>query len=171
MISPLKHFKYPINNQNLFGAMRKYDYHTGIDLFADENSPVFAMLDCEVVQAGWFTGDFSYPPSPWWNDTEYVMCKTIINNNTLYFLYGEIISYVKVGDYLKEGDTIGHITRVLKKDKGLPTTMLHFEVYKSLPKEPLFWYHDQEKPDILMNPEPYVKMAIDCENSNSILPL
>ena len=87
--------------------------------------------------------------------TKYVICQTQYNNDILYFLYGEISTSLEVGQYLKAGDLIGNVLEVLKNNKGLPTSMLHFEVYKSLPERPLFWYHNQEKPVILMNPEPF----------------
>mgnify|MGYP000638560962 CR=1 FL=1 len=162
MISkPLENFVYPTNPQNLFGAVRKHDIHTGIDLFCPENEIVHAISDCIVSKIGYFTGTKSIPETPWWNDTEYVICKTIWENKTLYFLYGELLSSVSVGDILMAGSPLGSIKRVIKNDKGLPTTMLHFEIYKSLPENPVFWYHNEEQPDILINPETIINKALN----------
>lgn len=167
MIPPLANFTFPKNQQNRFGAVRKYDIHTGIDLFTNIVEPVYAMTDSLVVQVGWFTGIDAVPESPWWNPTKYVICQTQYNNDILYFLYGEISTSLEVGQYLKAGDLIGNVLEVLKNNKGLPTSMLHFEVYKSLPERPLFWYHNQEKPVILMNPEPFISEALGLKYDNS----
>ena len=48
------------------------------------------------------------------------------------FNYGEIIpsQYVNVGDMVEEGDVLGWVVPVLKKNKGRPMTMLHLEMYE-----------------------------------------
>lgn len=150
--TPLLTYTYPTNPQNIFGAIRKHDIHTGIDLFTNKDEPVYSMTKSKVVKIGWFTGINSVPSSPWWKDTQYIICETEWDGEKLYFLYGEVSPCVVEGQELSPGDKIGTITEVLKNDKGLPTTMLHFEVYKSLPEHPVFWYRNEEKPDILLNP-------------------
>ena len=71
-----------------------------------------------------------------------------VKHNTIMTFYifcmEKISTSLEVGQYLKAGDLIGNVLEVLKNNKGLPTSMLRFEVYKSLPERPLFWYHNQE---------------------------
>jgi hypothetical protein len=59
---------------------------------------------------------------------------------------------IKVGTFIKEGDTIATIVPVLKKDKGNGTTMLHFEQYSFGTKEHVTWVLDTEKPKELIDP-------------------
>ena len=59
---------------------------------------------------------------------------------------------IKVGDFIEEGQTIGVIVPVLKKDKGNGCTMLHLELYKSGTRNHVTWFLDKDKPDELLNP-------------------
>lgn len=52
---------------NKFGAARKFDHHTGIDLFAPDGTEVFAIEDGIVTKITAFTG--TYVGMPWWADT------------------------------------------------------------------------------------------------------
>lgn len=115
----------PMTSAGYFGAQRKYDIHTGIDIYTYEGATVYSLTNGKIVYIGPFTGQ--KVNSPWWNDTECIM---IDNGNTI-INYGEIIvnKHLKVGDIVNEKDVLGKVTRVLKKDKGLPTTMLHIEHY------------------------------------------
>ena len=127
----------PQDTANLFGAVRKHDIHTGIDIFIHEDAPVYLPFDGEVVKIGNFTGSNAEPtPSPWWNDTQYVIVKRTIPTfywygepQDRYVLYGEICINPEmfVGCKLHEGDIIGNIVQVLKNDKGRPMSMLHIE--------------------------------------------
>lgn len=149
----LSNFTYPTNPQNLFGAKRKFDYHTGIDLFAPEGTPVLAFSPGIIIDIGYFTGPNTNPPTPWWNETFFVMVQTetdIVHN------YGEVYPLVKIGDVVNVGDTIWTVMKVLKNDKGLPMSMLHFEMYSKYPGNWVVWEHDSEQPDILMDPTEYV---------------
>ena len=53
-----------------FGAIRKYDVHTGVDLHCEENESVFAIESGIVKYVAAFTG--ASAGSPWWEDTSYV---------------------------------------------------------------------------------------------------
>ncbi len=129
-----------------FGAKRKHDIHTGVDLYCSDGQIVCAVEDGIVTATGWFTGQ--YAESPWWNDTRFV----IVEGNTGAVCYGEIIEIVSVSEVINAGDPIGHVSHVLKKDKGLPTAMLHLELYKSGVKLPVWWRLEEPQPEILENP-------------------
>lgn len=116
----LEHFDIP-DRCGQFGAVRKYDIHTGIDLYCEEGSIVSALEDGIVVAVEDFTG--TKANSPWWNDTKAVL----VEGKSGVICYGEIEPCVNVGDLIWAGDTIG---KVLKKNKGRPTTMLHLELYE-----------------------------------------
>jgi murein DD-endopeptidase MepM/ murein hydrolase activator NlpD len=158
---PLKNYKYELpkdDHYGAFGTKRKFDMHTGVDLYCDEGDDVFAIEDGEVVAIEWFTG-----PSinmPWWNDTKAVAVKGtsgIIN-------YGEIVpnKTLEVGDNIKEGAHIGWVTPVLKKDKGkVPSTsMLHLELYSEYNGQWSMWELGQEQPSNLLNPTKTLHSAL-----------
>lgn len=124
----------PINaHPGAFGNARKYNFHEGIDLYGKEGNWVYAMLDGEVISNEPFTG-----PSvghPWWLPTDAV---TIYNHNEgFYYVYGELKSYLKPGDFVKEGQKIGELVPVLPPEKirkdipGHSNVMLHLEKWNN----------------------------------------
>jgi murein DD-endopeptidase MepM/ murein hydrolase activator NlpD len=133
-----------------FGARRKHDIHTGVDLYCDPGTPVQAITEGTVVNILPFTGLLA--GSPWWNSTWAVM----IEHPALQVVvcYGEIVHDLSltIGSKVVAGTFLGWVRTVLKKDKGLPMTMLHLETYKPGTLEPVWWYHDQPKPPALLNP-------------------
>lgn len=121
-----------------FSKVRKNHIHEGIDLYCQEGDPVIAMESGVIVNIKAFTGDIA--GSPWWNNTWAVLIKSpcgVLN-------YGEIqpSPHWQIGDTIQEGEIIGHVVTVLKKDKGRPRSMLHLEYYEegtidSIPEWPL----------------------------------
>lgn len=108
-----------------FGYARHQHIHTGVDLYAPMGCPVRAMEDGRIEAIRWFTGPEIN--MPWWNSTRAVY----IDGETGVFNYGEIleISSLKVGQIVKQGETIGFVMPVLRKYKGRPMSMLHVELY------------------------------------------
>lgn len=147
MTKPFDYHDYPLDGQNAFGALRKYDIHTGVDLFCDVGQEIHAMEDGIVINVIPFTGD--HAGSPWWNDTDAVMIK----GKSGVILYGEIKTTLKKNDLVKENDIIGKVVRVLKKDKGLPVTMLHLELYDHSITEPVWWFKHGIQPHELKDPK------------------
>ena len=49
-----------------FGAVRKSDIHTGIDLYCEQGTQIVAVEDGVVVHIEGFTGPNADDPSPWW---------------------------------------------------------------------------------------------------------
>lgn len=144
-MKPLKEYNLPsLESQNCFGAKRKHDFHTGVDLFCEENDNVYSIYDGVITNVIEFTG---YSESPWWNDTLAVMIYHPEIQKT--FLYGEILTKIKVGRTVKSGQEIGRVKTVLKKDKGKPMTMLHMECYKGLQTNAVWWYHNTKYPNNL----------------------
>lgn len=136
----------PQNPQNHFAAPRKHDIHTGIDLFAPVGTEVYSIQEGVVIDVGYFTG--KEVGMPWWNTTQYVMIET----NGFVCNYGEISPLVKIGDIVKPGDLIGTVQQVLKKDKGLPQSMLHFELYSGNPNGWAIWNLGEDRPEKLLSP-------------------
>jgi murein DD-endopeptidase MepM/ murein hydrolase activator NlpD len=138
------------NHPGSFAVVRKYDVHTGIDLYCELNEEVIACEDGEVVKIENFTGENANPPSSWWNETQAVL----IEGKLSVLVYGEIkpIEGLKVGDFVKAGQVIGNVQTVLKKDKGKPMTMLHFEMYQKGARETVVWNLGEERPETLLNP-------------------
>lgn len=136
-----------------FGAIRRHDIHTGIDLYCNDNQEVYSITDGIVTDIQQFTG---FDESPWWNDTYAI----IINNGEIDILYGELNPVVKIGDSVKAGQLIGNIIKVLKKDKGLPMSMLHLECRTNFENHTL-WLLDEPQPDNLLDPTLFIKSLYD----------
>lgn len=150
MKTPLIRMKMPPESGR-FGAIRKYDIHTGFDLHIEDGSPVFAIETGRVVSVMNFTGP--EVGSPWWLPTKSIMIESRIG----VFLYGEVIPKVSVGDLIEAGTEIANVSRVLRHDKGLPTSMLHIELYDhGINKWCDGWGHGKEQPKGLLNPEPVI---------------
>lgn len=158
-MSPLKNQinipKYP--HPGSFGAIRKYDIHTGIDLYCKNNDNLFAIEDGITINVCRFTGD--KVGSPWWENTDAILIK----GKSGVILYGELSTDIKIGSTIKEGDKIGNIKRVLKEDKGKPMHMLHLELYESdYNGDGVIWELNGNKPDKLKDPTDWIEKIIDC---------
>lgn len=146
-----------------FGIVRKKHIHEGIDLYCENGDTVFSMCDGRVVGIYQFTG--KKVGSEWWNDTFNILIETIHGVMN----YGEIIvkDNIKVGDYIKEGDELGFVTTVLKKNKGRPMNMLHFELYSLGTQRHIdSWDLDMQKPENLLNP---TNLLINVAKENKLL--
>jgi murein DD-endopeptidase MepM/ murein hydrolase activator NlpD len=149
---PLRNYQYQIpikDDLGAFGAIRKYDIHTGVDLYCKEGDPVYAMQEGVIIAIKPFTG--SIAGFPWWNDTWAVAIagpSGIIN-------YGEIKPLeFEEGDFVPEGTLLGHVIPVLKENKGkVPSTsMLHIELYKNIRDGWAEWNLGSPKPSRLLDP-------------------
>lgn len=137
-----------VPEQGRFGAKRRYDFHTGVDLYCESGTPVYAVETGIVVNVCNFTGEDA--GSPWWSDTKAVL----VEGRSGVILYGEIDVLVQPNTLIKEGTLIGNVRRVLKNDKGLPTTMLHMELYAPGYKGDGEWWRSEKlKPAALLNIE------------------
>ena len=131
-----------------FGAVRKFDIHTGVDLYCDERHEVVAVEPGTVVAIETFTGPNA--GSPWWHETLAVL----VEGASGVVLYGEIVprAGLEVGTLLGSGEVVGRVARVLKKDKGLPMTMLHLELYASGTRASSWWKLGEPRPTTLLDP-------------------
>lgn len=109
-----------------FGAMRRFDRHRGVDLYAPAGSKVTAVQSGIVKDIRPWTG--TKANCDWWNDTDAIS----IEGSDGLIVYGEISvnPELKIGDEIKTGDFLGTVLQVLKKDKGRPISMLHLELRK-----------------------------------------
>ena len=134
--------------QGRFGVDRRYDIHTGVDLYCDNNEPVYAIEDGVIVNICYFTGPTI--GSHWWNETKAILIEGVSG----VILYGELETNLSIGDSIKEGQHIGNVLQVLKTDKGLPMSMLHIELYKTGYKEDgEWWQRSHNQPKNLLNIE------------------
>lgn len=155
-----------------FGAVRRHDIHTGVDLYCELGTSVVAMEPGRVVGVEPFTG--AHVPgedaSPWWNDTWVVLVRGDVSGKII--AYGEVGTIaVAVGDELEAGQQIGVIsTSVLRRFKGRPMVMLHIEVYNDLPdgytgsvlvagdvSATVWWKCDEARPARLDDPTPLLE--------------
>lgn len=139
-----------------FGARRTHDIHTGVDLYCpNEPCPVYAVETGIVVYVGPFTGPLA--GSPWWHDTN---CVAVRSRFASTVLYGELepSSSPVVGATVAQGELIGHVAEVLRRDKGRPTKMLHIELYAAF-TEPVWWRLNETQPENLLDPTDLLLMA------------
>jgi len=138
-----------------FGVERRFDVHKGVDLYADVGTPVYAVEDGVVCLIRPFTGVDA--GCDWWLDTEALN----IAGASGVAVYGEIS--VNPGLYLGceilRGEYIGFVKRVLKKDKGRPTSMLHFALHKHGIQGNGVWKVGTRQPDGLLDPTPLLNSA------------
>jgi hypothetical protein len=125
-----------------FGVRRRYDHHCGVDLYAPIDTPVYAVEDGEIVDICPFTG-----PSAgydFWLDTEAVY----VRGESGVVVYGEIEveRNLKIGDKILQKQYLGKVKRVIIKDKGRPTSMLHIELHHKDHTHCGNWHRGSEKP-------------------------
>lgn len=143
-----------------FEAKRKNSTHTGVDLYVDEGTPVYAVEDGVVVCVEHFTGP--QDNSPWWLNTECVL----VEGASGVICYGEIAPHVKVGDKVLRGETmLGQVLRVIPPERpqhpelqGWKPSMLHIEMYPHGYYKPSDGYGNSF--NYLIDPTPYLLDAI-----------
>jgi murein DD-endopeptidase MepM/ murein hydrolase activator NlpD len=142
-----------------FGVGRRHHTHEGVDLYVPEGAAVTAVEAGAVVAVLAFTGAHCAPPSPWWEDTWAVM----VEGASGVVLYGEIdpAPGLRPGDRVARGDTLGAVTRVLRRDKGRPTCMLHLELYAPGARTCVEWGPGEPRPTGLLDPTPLLLAAAD----------
>ena len=140
-----------------FGVERKFDVHRGIDLYAPVGTPVFSVEEGKIIQIGPWTG--AAAGCDWWLDTDAVY----VEGESGVVAYGEIevVKELEVDQVLKIGTLVGFIKRVLKKDKGRPTSMLHLQLYKHGHTSSGGWELGNPQPEFLKDPTPYLIMSKD----------
>ncbi len=156
--------------QGSFWENRKDRHHCGIDIYAPEGSNVLSIEDGIVIESGTFTPNDTIP---YWNKTYFVMIK---NNSGLICKYAELNDViVSVNNSVKAGQLIGHVGLVLNSNKinekspsyikkikrNGKCSMLHFELYKSIPIKSTYYlagnWFSHIKPEELLNPTYYIK--------------
>lgn len=166
-----------------FGAIRKYDIHTGVDIYCEDKTRVYAVEDGEITSIYPFTGEIV--GTGWWEETYAIAVK----GKSGIVLYGELckqsVNFLNksIGDEVKAGGLIGRVKRVLPEDKlrkdiqGHSTSMLHIEIYDRNHKTnrvrvkdgseydmyDSIWSLNEEKPNYLIDPTPYLK---ECYNGS-----
>lgn len=158
---PLECWSFPLipdgDHRGAFGKVRKHDIHTGVDLYCPINTKIFAVEGGRVIAIENFTGPDADDPSPWWHDTQALL----VEGESGVVLYGEVMipDIINVGHPVKKGELIAFSRQVLKKDKGLPMCMLHFELYKPGTVESVWWLPKDKQPENLLNPTDKLREA------------
>lgn len=138
----------PYTMAGLFGVSRKYDTHTGLDLYCNPQTLVKCVSEGVVKEVIDFTGE--KVGSPWWHDTQAVVIE-IPNGTTM--VYGELLPAVEPQQKVTVGQTLGWVKQVLMRDKGVnPPCMLHFELWESDYQSNYLWLLNQPAPKGLINP-------------------
>ncbi|GBG14482.1 peptidase M23 [Novimethylophilus kurashikiensis] len=133
-----------------FGVRRRFHTHEGVDLYAPEGTEVFAVEAGEVIAVRQFTGpELGHD---WWLPTYGVW----IEGASGVVLYGEIEPHLAVGQQVMAGERVGTVLRVLKEDKGRPTSMLHLELRDSGNTADIEWLDNENRPAGLLDPTPYL---------------
>ena len=146
-------------------------FHCGVDIYAPERSPVYAVEDGLVIKLGLFT---SPDMVDYWNHTYFIL---IHHCSGFIALYAEMDqSTLDNDDMIKKGQFLGRVGRVLNvkrisKDspeyiqrlkKQNSSTMLHFECFKSFPCTIPHYIGGNTltlkntRPDFLLNPSNFI---------------
>ena len=179
-----------------FGAVRKFDVHTGVDLYCKQGTPICAVEDGTVVEIEIFTGPRA--ESPWWNETlailvegkSGVVCYGEVDiyrftrsrveavrkagepsledalNYKKFGLHQQGEPYLQVGQTVKRGELLAWTKQVLVKDKGRPMCMLHFELYNPGTRETVWWRKDEPRPSELIDPTQKLLEALNFAREN-----
>jgi len=141
------------NHPGAFGAQRKHDIHTGVDLYVPASCLIYAVESGIVVNIENFTGPDA--GSPWWLPTQAVL----VEGPSGVVCYGEVSPIgIKIGDVIGQGEFLGHVSPVLPEERertdipGHSRFMLHFELYYHGTRETTWWRHGQPIPDNLLDP-------------------
>jgi murein DD-endopeptidase MepM/ murein hydrolase activator NlpD len=139
-----------------FGAIRKHDVHTGVDLYTYPGMSVLAVEPGVVVGIEKFTGPKA--GSPWWNDTQAIL----VEGESGVVCYGELTveKGLKIGSPIEFEQYLGGVKAVLRQDKGRPRTMLHFELYTHGTRESVWWRLGEPKPENLLDPTARLEKAL-----------
>lgn len=142
-----------------FGIRRRHDIHKGIDLYANVETKVTTVEDGTIVDICPFTGPKA--GFPWWLDTMGIY----IGGASGIVVYGEIQvnEKLKIGDFIKQGDFIGTVSRVLIDDRGRPTSMLHLELHKNGHIHCGQWALNKEKPIGILDPTVHLNNNINMD--------
>lgn len=144
-----KDVEIPVGNHvGAFGTERRFDIHKGVDLYCPSGAEVYSIEDGKIVQIRWFTGKNAN--CDWWNDTQAIS----VEGKSGVVVYGEVLvnENLKEGDKIKEGQPLGVVERVLKHDKGRPTSMLHFALHHNGILRNGIWEKDKSQPIGLLDP-------------------
>jgi murein DD-endopeptidase MepM/ murein hydrolase activator NlpD len=133
-----------------YGVVRKNHTHEGVDFYCPAGTAVAAVEAGAVVAVMDFTGPKA--GSPWWHDTQAVM----VEGASGVVLYGEIAPVVRPGDRVMAGQLVGHVTQVLREDKGRPMSMLHLELHAPGTCDCYEWPVDAAAPGSLRDPTPFL---------------
>lgn len=171
-----KHRGIPINSHpGAFGCARKYNFHEGVDLYGDKGDYIYAIKSGTVVANAPFTGPAT--GYHWWLDTNAVT----VQDDSGFFVYGELYSTLKVGDQVSRGSKIGELVPVLPEHKyraDIPAhsvTMLHLERYNTSYSPDMGWASWDERklrPSYLEDPTPFlIKSLTDRRREVKLLVL
>ena len=135
-----------------YGAVRRFDTHSGVDIYCELSQPVVAVEAGVVIGIETFTGPNSRPrETPWWNETFAIL----VRGASGVVVYGEVQPYVQVGDVVGQSWLLGSVEKpVLKSFKGRPMVMLHLELLDSSATETVRW-----PSDLLADPTPQLRAA------------
>lgn len=146
-----------------FGAVRKHDVHTGVDLYVPSEDLVLAVENGIVVAVENFTGPGA--GSPWWLPTYAIL----VEGESGVVAYGEVIPMgIKKGEMVLKGQILAHVSPVLPEEKqrsdipGHSRFMLHFELYEHGTRETVWWNLGENKPPNLLDPTQKLMEAYDA---------
>lgn len=145
------------NHPGAFAVKRKFHTHEGVDLYAPQGTPVNAVEAGVVLEVKPFTGEHAGAGLAHWHNTWAVF----VQGESGVVVYGEIAPHVKKHQTVKAGELLGVVLKVLKKDKGRPTCMLHLELRTHGNTEDIEWLDHNNKNPALLDPTPFLMEVVE----------
>jgi hypothetical protein len=145
-----------------FGVRRRHHTHEGVDLYAPAGTPVMPVEPGRVVVIEPFTGPKAN--TPWWHDTDAIF----VEGDSGVVVYGELrpAPGINVGQWVTPGLILGHLTPVLREDKGRPMTMLHLELHAPGTRAAPAW--ETERPATVQDPTVGLRAAVAFQGAHGV---
>ena len=147
------------NEPGSFGSIRKYDIHTGVDIYVENGTGIQPVEDGVIVDIRQFTG--KKVGSSWWEDT---WCVSVKGKSGI-VCYGEVDlpRGYKVGDNVYTEDIFSYVKAVLPENKIRKdirhhnNAMLHLELYRNIEDGIcITWNKEEKRSKNLLDPSVYL---------------
>jgi murein DD-endopeptidase MepM/ murein hydrolase activator NlpD len=141
-----------------FGAKRKYNLHSGVDLHCKHLQPLASVEAGVVVKIIDFGNKDKNPKL---NETRAIF----VEGDSGVVVYCNVMERedLRPGIGVAAGEVIGKVIKINKSEKN-EVCMLHLELYRSGTRKRVIWSYQYPKPDCLLDPSNYLISTLTYSN-------